>query len=268
MEEHPPGVSDPESLVLRPCRRGEEIRAIGKVEDVAMPMQDACAGGETADDRVGWVEYLHCRKADLEPFPRFHPSAERARQELSAETDSQHRNVLPDRARQPVALDFQRWVAIELVDVHRPTHRQDTGDLAMVGKRVAGKGLDDFDGKLVAGVEDPVRALPGHMSEHQQQRRPGLHGSEANRATVAGMPRFRSIAVFRPELRPATMTGAQARGAVAIGALAVGAAAVGGFAIGRLSIKRLAVGQAAVGRLKVDEVEIGRLSVRDRTPEA
>ena len=53
----------------------------------------------------------------------------------------------------------------------------------------------------------------------------------------------RGIAIFRPEARPATATGAQARGAAAIGALAVGAAAVGGFAIGRLSVGRLAIGR-------------------------
>ena len=268
MEEHTPGVPHSESLVLRLRRGGEESRAIGEVEDVAVPMQDACVGRETADDRVGWVEYLHCREADLGPLSRFHPGAERTRQELSAEADSQHRHVPPNRTRQPTALDRQRRVTIEFVDVHRPAHRQDTGDLVMFGQRVAGEGVDDANGNPVAGVEDPVRSLPGRMSEHQKQRRPGLHDSEANRATVARMPRPRSIAVFRPELRPATMTGAQARGAVAIGALAVGVAAVGGFAIGRLSIKRLAVGQATVGRLKVDEVEIGRLSVRDRAPEA
>ena len=88
---------------------------------------------------------------------------------------------------------------------------------------------------------------------------------------LAGMRRPRSIAIFRPELRPATMTGAQARGAAAIGALAVGAAAVGGFAIGRLS--RRAAGdrarrdrQARISSLEVEELEIGRIRIREGWP--
>lgn len=85
---------------------------------------------------------------------------------------------------------------------------------------------------------------------------------------LAGMRRPRSIAIFRPELRPTTMTGAQARGAAAIGALAVGAAAVGGFAIGRLSVGRLAIRRASIGKLEVDDLEIGRLQIRERSPEA
>ena len=49
------------------------------------------------------------------------------------------------------------------------------------------------------------------------------------------MRKPRSIAIFRPEARPATITGAQARGAAAVGALAVG----------ELEIERL--------RVRVDE---------------
>jgi hypothetical protein len=75
-----------------------------------------------------------------------------------------------------------------------------------------------------------------------------------------------SFATFRPEARPATMTGMQARAAVGIGALAVGAAAIGGFAIGRLSVGRLSIGRAAVGKLEVDELEIGKLHIRNHDP--
>jgi hypothetical protein len=85
---------------------------------------------------------------------------------------------------------------------------------------------------------------------------------QASRATVRAM-RKRGIAIFRPEARPATATGA-----AAIGALAVGAAAIGGFAIGRLSIKRLAIERAAIGKLAVEEVAVGRLTVRERSPGA
>jgi hypothetical protein len=88
---------------------------------------------------------------------------------------------------------------------------------------------------------------------------------QASRATVRKMHRP-GFATFRPEARPATITGMQARGAAAIGALAVGAAAVGGFAIGRLSVGRLSVGRAAVGKLEVDELEIGTLHLHNRFP--
>ncbi len=69
------------------------------------------------------------------------------------------------------------------------------------------------------------------------------------------MARLPSVAVFKPEARPLTVTLAQARGAAAIGALAVGSAAIGGFAIGRLSVGRLAIGRAAIGRLTIKRLE-------------
>jgi hypothetical protein len=76
------------------------------------------------------------------------------------------------------------------------------------------------------------------------------------------VPQRFGIALFKPQARPATATGAKA-----IGALAVGAAAVGGFAIGRLSVGRLAIGRAAIGRLKIGELEVGRLRVdEDASP--
>jgi len=106
------------------------------------------------------------------------------------------------------------------------------------------------------------------MFEDKQASGFRSHRAEGSRATVGQMARFPQIAIFKPELRPATMTGAQARGAAAIGALAVGAAAVGGFAIGRLSVGRLAIRSAAIGKLKVgeldvEELRVGRVAVRE-----
>jgi hypothetical protein len=118
--------------------------------------------------------------------------------------------------------------------------------------------LDHLD--LAECREDPVGALPGRVYKGEQLRQ-----GNWRRRWRYGCPvrKWGGIAFFRPEARPATLTGAQARGAVAIGALAVGAAAVGGFAIGRLSVGRLAIGRAAIGRLVVEDLEVGRLRVRE-----
>ena len=223
-------------------------------------MQDVRDGSQAPDDRICGVEHLDGGEANLWPLPRSHPGTERARQELGAETDAEHRDASAHHLGEPIALDRERRVAVGLIDVHRPTHRQHPRDLRRTGKRIAFERIDDPDGERSEGVKDSVRALPGRMSEHQQRRNRGIHEPQANRATVRGMQRLRSIAIFRPELRPATMTGAQARGAAALGALAVGAAAVGGFAIGRLSIGRLAIRRASISELKVEDLEIDRLS--------
>src|SRR4051794_23450647 len=66
----------------------------------------------------------------------------------------------------------------------------------------------------------------------------------------------RRVALFKPEARPATSTGA-----AAVGALAVGATALGAVAIGRLTIKR-----AVIKHLEIEELEVGGLRGRGRDP--
>ena len=268
MEEHAPGAAEAEGLQLGQGRAGERRRALGQVEDVAVPVQDHRAGSEGAEDRVAGIEDLDRGEADLLPLPRPHRSAERAGQELGAQADAEDRDLAADRLGQPRALAGQSRVEIDLVDVHRPAHEHGAGDLVVVGQRLAGQRFDGAHGERAAGVEDPVRRLPGRMLDGQQGLGPELIATQANRATVGAMAKLGSVAFFKPEVRPGTLTGAQLRGAAAIGALAVGAAAVGGFAIGRLSVGRLAVRRASFGKLEVEELEVGKLTVREGWPPA
>lgn len=114
-------------------------------------------------------------------------------------------------------------------------------------------------------VRFPLVAFPPRCPPGQENRAVSVASKRAGRYRCPVAQR-RGIAFFRPEARPATVTGAQMRGAAAIGALAVGAAAVGGFAIGRLTVGRLSIDRAAINRLKIGELEVERLNLPDDSP--
>jgi hypothetical protein len=257
-----------EGLVLGLGRGGQVLGAFGEIEDIAVPMQDCCGRGQGADYRVGGVVHFYRREANLGAITRPYLRSQCPGQQLSAQADAQNRDPQRYRLGEPLSLGREGRMAVGFVDVHRATHRGDAGYLGVRGQRLSPQWLDGADPDPVEGIENPVRALPGRMFENQEGWGVCRHRLEASRATVGAMARLPQVALFKPELRPATMTGAQARGAVALGALAVGAAAVGGFAIGRLSVGRLAIRSATIGRLKVGELEVDRLTIHEQTPPA
>ena len=170
VEEDAPGVAGAEGLALGPGRRGELLGAVGQVEDVAVPVQDFGARGESAEQRVGGVADLDRGEADLRRLPRPHLRPERPRQQLGAEADAEHRHPALHRLGQPLALGGQRREALDLVDVHRPAHDDGARDLVVPGQRMARQRFDRLHAKSAAGVEDPVRPLPGHVLDRQQGR--------------------------------------------------------------------------------------------------
>ncbi len=267
MEEDAPGVAVAEGLDLGALGAGEALRALGQVEDFAVPVQDRRARSESAEDRVFGVEDLDRRAADLRPLPQPHLGTERSRQQLRAEADAEHRHIAAHRLGQPLALASASsgWRSTSSTFIGPPiTTAPATSSWS--GSGWPASGLTVCTSSRTAGIEDPVRGLPRHVLDRQQGGTVvRLIAPQASRATVWAMPQRFGISFFRPEVRSIAATGMQARGAVAVGALAVGAAAIGGFAIGRLSVGRLAVGKAAVGKLAVEELEIGRLQIRERT---
>ena len=264
-------------------RGGERLGAVGQVEDVAVPVQDLGAGSEAAEHRVLGVADLDRGEADLRPLPRPHLGPERPRQQLRAEADAEHRQLPPHRLGQPLALGRQRREALDLVDVHRPAHDDRAGDLLVRRQRLAGERLHGVHVEGAAGVEDPVRPLPGHVLDRQQggtlvhaHRRQASLGPE-----LEPVPPSRALAPYEPQAPPRTRRPLQARGPAGDDApaprrsgprcarrsrsraLAVGATAIGAFAIGRLSVGRLSVGRAKFGKVEIEELEVGRLTVRE-----
>ena len=152
MELDPPrlGAVDAERLVRRGLAAGEDRRARRRLEHVVVPLVDAGARVEQAEDRV-----VSCGlgRDDLEPAEfglvgGEDVAAERAREDLAAQADAEHRNLALDGLTEQQPLRAERRNRPLVPGVRVPAHRHDRGEVPR---------LELLDG-LLPRAEDPVRA--------------------------------------------------------------------------------------------------------------
>jgi hypothetical protein len=147
------GAPDPERLVGIGGRAGQQRRAVGQLEGVAVPLERGEGARRVAEDRVagGCGCQLDGQEADLGPLPLVDPRAERGGQELRPEADAPDRHVGLDRLAQQPLLVTEPWMTRVLVGAHRAAHHHDRRELAPVGQRLA---LVELDAHKV----EPARA--------------------------------------------------------------------------------------------------------------
>ena len=242
VEEDPPGVADAEGLVLGQRRGGERVRALGQVEDVAVPVQDVGARGQAADDRVGRVVDVDVGEADLRPSPGL-TSAPSARASSCAPRQMPSTGISRRTASASHSRSVgQRRVGLDVVDVHRPAHRDHPVDLVVVRQRLRRPAASTSSTSDVVAKASRIRC--GFSQDACMRVSSVVKSAEGSRATVRRMPKLLADRDLQARGSAGDRDRPPGPGAVAIGALAVGAAAVGGFAIGRLSVGRLSIGRA------------------------
>src|SRR5215469_5293261 len=114
-----------EALAGCPLRRCERDRARGHLEDIAVPVKRSDGGSYPAPQTVllGGVGQGHRVPSDF--LARGVASdfrAQRGCDDLSAKTDTEHREVVLDGVLDQLHLIAQKWILFGLIDGHGTAH--------------------------------------------------------------------------------------------------------------------------------------------------
>src|ERR1051325_3172613 len=128
----------------------QERRAVGQIERPAMPVKDGAFGGKVKR-RSGASDCLDRKPTDFLLGVAIDSRTQSARNQLSSETDTQHRNISCDRITHRQLLVFEPRPVAFVVDTHRPAHRNQHINAVERAYRIAGEEprVTDLRGALV-----------------------------------------------------------------------------------------------------------------------
>lgn len=159
--------ADLERLVLAGRAAGQTDRPGGKVEGLPVPVEGEGLGRQLEAWRCV-RDPVDGEPADLAGRSTIHGDAERARDQLGPQADSQHRDPARHGVAHQLLFGPEPGQRILVVDAHRPAQRDERADPIGAGQGVAREQSDKADLRALRGQPggDAAQALERNVLEH------------------------------------------------------------------------------------------------------